>query len=172
MMEKIAMVCYSVLFAVAIGAAACNGASQDNSFRPEVEIPVQCKLEIKQDNGVVFALLIFESEGTTPGSIPKRNLLFGDPRYGGEITSSLFQVTRDGQEVSYRGLIVCDTGPSTKDDWYVLEPGQRYETALRISDYYDFSRPGEYEIYYLSYYQPWGRYELLQSNAVKFVVPN
>ncbi len=154
---------FRLLLLVVISFPACSRCS---STQEVPQVPVQCKLEIKRDDGGVFAHLVFENVAGRLGSIPKRNLLCE-----GQITFSPFWVTRDGNDVHYMGEIVDYVGPPPREDRYVLEPGQTYETTIRISDYYDFSSPGQYQVYYLAYYHPWGKFDLLQSNSVKFVIP-
>jgi hypothetical protein len=134
-----------------------------------VESILQIKLEIRQDEGGVLARLVFKNPTATAVRMLKRNLL-----YEGEVTFRAFNVTRDGRKVRYTGLMV-KRGPPTKDDWFLVEAGQSFEVTIRISDYYDLSSPGEYEVRYQAFYYPFSDNPslpnpLLQSNAVKIAV--
>lgn len=65
---------------------------------------------------------------------------------GEEMTSRLFAITRNGQEVAYRGKMVKRR--VTADSYRTLEPGKEYSVRINLAPAYDVSAPGHYKIQY------------------------
>jgi hypothetical protein len=57
----------------------------------------------------------------------------------------LFDVTRDGKEVPYRGMMVKRGDPG-KESYHRLDPGQSLEARVSLAEGYDLSLPGTYTV--------------------------
>jgi peptidyl-Lys metalloendopeptidase len=79
-------------------------------------------------------------------SQPQQILKWNTP-FAGQMTQPLFEVTRDGHPVSYRGAIYKRVAPKAAD-YYVLQPGQSYSTKVELSALYDMSVTGDYQVRY------------------------
>jgi hypothetical protein len=142
---------------------ACGPASID----PDKHLLLESTLEIKHEpGGCILAILSFKGRTGEEGPVLKDPL-----SYHGTLQSARFTVTRDGQDVRYHGPMTT-LGAPIEDDWYILERGKIHQSRVRISDYYDFSKPGEYSVTYNKYYEPGGKIVLPPSNTVKFVIAN
>ncbi len=58
---------------------------------------------------------------------------------------NLFDVTRDGKEVSYRGMMVKRGDPG-RESYHPLQPGQSLEARVSLADGYEVSSPGLYTV--------------------------
>ena len=67
------------------------------------------------------------------------------PFYG--IDHDLFDVNVGGMESEYNGRYI-KRGAPTADDWMVLQPGESKSIDVDLSEAYDFSRTGQYEMKY------------------------
>ena len=88
------------------------------------------------------------------------------------IERPLFTVTRDGEPVTYLGPMVKRSAP-TQTDYIILQPFERITSDVKLSDYYDLSAPGNYEIVYdAASWQLYGRNKIdhLISNILSIVV--
>jgi peptidyl-Lys metalloendopeptidase len=79
-------------------------------------------------------------------SEPQQILKWNTP-FAGQITQPLFEVTRDGQPVSYRGPIYKRVAPKAAD-YYLLKPGESYSVKVELSALYDMSVTGDYKVRY------------------------
>lgn len=67
------------------------------------------------------------------------------------IAGRIFRVTYQGRELDYLGILAM-RGDPTPDQYIFLEAGDSTSTEVDLSPAFDFSRPGVYQIVYLS---PW-----------------
>jgi hypothetical protein len=65
------------------------------------------------------------------------------------IAGDIFRVERDGQPVSYHGILASRGDPSP-EAYMVIEPKGALTTEVNLSEIYDFSRPGSYEVAFKS----------------------
>jgi len=65
------------------------------------------------------------------------------------IMGDIFEVQRDGQPVSYLGILAMRANP-TIDSYIFLEPGRAMSAEVNISQAYDFSQTGMYTIRFRS----------------------
>ena len=61
------------------------------------------------------------------------------------ILGTVFQVTRDGQEVEYQGPMVKRRAPSASS-YEAIAPGATVENRVEVTQAYDFKKPGTYRI--------------------------
>jgi hypothetical protein len=158
----------TVLLLLTGGIASCNPSSQrgvsDTAFAAK-EVLVSCTIEIKRNRTAIDAVVIFKNPTDQPIALYKPNLFVDG------VTFSAFSITHDGGRVPYRGSLV-KRGPPSLEDWQLLEPGASHEVKVRISDYYDLTASGEYEVYYsVRYGLPADHLARIQSNKVKLEVP-
>jgi peptidyl-Lys metalloendopeptidase len=64
-----------------------------------------------------------------------------------EVEEGLFEVTRDGQKVSYEGAHYKRPAP-TASDYFLLKPGASHSAKVELSSSYDMSITGDYSIRY------------------------
>jgi peptidyl-Lys metalloendopeptidase len=81
---------------------------------------------------------------TNTTSEPKLMLKWHTP-FGDEVEESLFDITRDGQPVPYRGVDAKRPAPQAAD-YYLLKPGQSYSGKVELSALYDMSVTGDYQV--------------------------
>lgn len=65
------------------------------------------------------------------------------------IAGNIFRVERDGQLVSYHGMLMS-RGDPTPDSYLLIKPKGAITIEVNLSEVYDFSRPGRYTIAYKS----------------------
>jgi hypothetical protein len=63
------------------------------------------------------------------------------------VDRSLFTVLRDGETVAYMGRLVKRAAP-TREDYITLPAGGSLNCDINISEYYDLTVPGRYELTY------------------------
>jgi peptidyl-Lys metalloendopeptidase len=63
------------------------------------------------------------------------------------IKAPMFDITRDGAEVEYRGRMLKRGAPK-KDDYFVLKPGERKQARIDLAGGWDVSAPGTYTVTY------------------------
>ncbi|MFP2926311.1 protease [Pyxidicoccus sp. 3LG] len=80
---------------------------------------------------------------SNPTSQPLYVLDWHTPLEG--LRNDIFQVTRDGAEVSYQGPMV-KRAPPQADDYVTLAPGASVEGRVDVARGYDLSQPGRYKI--------------------------
>ncbi len=86
---------------------------------------------------------------TNQGDHPLYLLKWYTPLEG--IAGNIFRVSREGQELEYLGILAMRGDPA-QEDYLTLEVGESASAQFDISEYYDFSQPGEYQVAYKS---PW-----------------
>lgn len=65
------------------------------------------------------------------------------------IAGEIFRVTRDGDEVAYRGILAKRGDPS-RDEYAVVEPGAEVSAAVDLAEDYDLSQAGRYHVEFTS----------------------
>jgi peptidyl-Lys metalloendopeptidase len=90
----------------------------------------------------VLVKVTFVNTSSEPQQILKWNTPFA-----GQITQPLFDVTRDGQPVTYLGAIYKRVAPKAAD-YYLLKPGESYSANVELSALYDMSVTGDYKVRY------------------------
>lgn len=65
------------------------------------------------------------------------------------IAGNIFEVTRDGQEIPYIGIL-ASRGAPTPESYVFLEPGEKVTAEVNIAEAYDFMQPGLYTIKFRS----------------------
>jgi hypothetical protein len=65
------------------------------------------------------------------------------------IMGDIFEVQRDGQPISYLGILATRANPAI-DSYIFLEPGRAVSAEVDIAQAYDFSQPGTYTIRFRS----------------------
>ena len=65
------------------------------------------------------------------------------------IAGEIFRVTRDGQTIPYEGILAYRDSP-LPEDYILLNPNQSIKASMHFEPSYDFSKPGNYEIKFLS----------------------
>lgn len=88
--------------------------------------------------------VVFNVTLTNTSSEPIQILKWSTP-FAGQITQNMFEVTRDGQPVAYRGPIYKRVAP-TAADYYLLKPGQTYTAKVELSSLYDMTVTGDYKV--------------------------
>ncbi|RKH38555.1 protease, partial [Corallococcus llansteffanensis] len=61
------------------------------------------------------------------------------------ILGTVFDITRDGEEVSYQGPMVKRRAPS-ESSYVTIAPGATVENRVEVTQAYDFQKPGTYRI--------------------------
>jgi hypothetical protein len=64
----------------------------------------------------------------------------------GRLDGSLFDVSRDGTKIEYRGMEIKRSVSSA--DYFALEPGREYSSSIRLAQGYDVHSKGKYKIQY------------------------
>ena len=65
------------------------------------------------------------------------------------IAGNIFQVTRNGNPIPYRGILVS-RGDPTPDSYLMIKPKGAITIEVNLSEVYDFSQPGSYTVAYKS----------------------
>lgn len=76
------------------------------------------------------------------------------PSEDGPLFADLFQVTKDGSEVAYRGYRGFAEPSEFPDDYFILAPQEEFEITLNIlrDSTYDFSAGGQHDVTYNFFY--------------------
>ena len=82
---------------------------------------------------------------TNPNDFSIRVLKWFTPLEG--VEQPLFTVTRDGEPVTYLGVMVKRPAP-TEQDYITLKAGESLTSDVNLSAYYDLSVSGNYEVMY------------------------
>ena len=80
---------------------------------------------------------------SNPTSQPLYVLDWHTPLEG--LLNNIFQVTRDGAEISYAGPMLKRANPGA-DDYVAVAPGATVEGKVNVALAYDFTQPGRYRI--------------------------
>jgi peptidyl-Lys metalloendopeptidase len=111
------------------------------------EVPKSVDVRIGFDR-VAFGAgddVIVQVSITNPNSVPVWVLKWLTPSEG--VEGSLFAVMRDGVSVDYYGKLVKRAAP-TASDYIQLQPGDSLTNDVNLSDYYDLSVSGVYQVMY------------------------
>ena len=120
--------------------AAC--AQDETSARPTSGYSLDCTLETDEAYPVgESANLRFELSNR--GDRPAYVLTWYTPLEG--IAGEIFQVTRDGQELPYQGMLAKRGDPSL-DEYITVEAGEVASAVVDLGLGYDLSMPGSYQV--------------------------
>ena len=61
------------------------------------------------------------------------------------MAGEIFQVTRNGQELSYQGMLAKRGDPS-REEYIAIEPGETASAQVDLRPGYDLSAPGSYQV--------------------------
>ena len=117
---------------------ACIGAQAETKGVTATVVAEKASLG-KNDN--VTVRLTITNTSSQPQMILKWHTAFS------EIEESLFEVTRDGAKVPYLGAHY-KRGEPKASDYYLLKPGASHTVRVELSDMYDMSITGQYQISY------------------------
>jgi peptidyl-Lys metalloendopeptidase len=81
---------------------------------------------------------------TNTSAEPQLVLKWATP-FAGADTAPLFEVTRDGEPVTYRGAIYKRVAPTARD-YFLLKPGHSYSARVELSALYDMRVTGDYTV--------------------------
>lgn len=118
--------------------AACVGAQAETKGVTATVVAEKASLG-KNDN--VAVRLTITNTSAQPQMILKWHTAFS------EIEESLFEVTRDGEKVPYLGAHYKRGAPKASD-YYLLKPGASHTVRVELSDMYDMSITGQYQVSY------------------------
>jgi len=125
---------------------------------------IQCHLNVEHTGKVIIAELTFVNNSKNIVRVHKWALI-----ENGEMTSSEFEVTRDSIESDYHCMTI-KRGPPAEADMRSLQPGVPFITRTKITECYDFTKKGTYQIFYHSYF-PFTNGSLeIKSNVVTIVI--
>lgn len=65
------------------------------------------------------------------------------------IRGKIFQVTRGGQEIAYRGPLVRRGNP-VREDYLEIEPGRQVSAVVDLTSAYNLSKTGTYRVEFVS----------------------
>jgi len=107
--------------------------------------PFDCLLECVQTTDSIVARVHIRNVSGAPARIVKHDLA-----PGGRLSSSLFDVSKGGESVVYRGLNV-NFGAPTASDYVNLGDGEEVQFEVDLNRYYDMQDAGDYEVCYRVY---------------------
>ncbi|TFW29924.1 peptidase M35 [Massilia arenosa] len=119
-------------------ASACTAAQAASGIAVSI---APMKSHLKASDDVVVKVTMTNTSGQ-----PQLVLKWQTP-FGEEIEEALFEVTRDGVRVPYRGAHYKRPAP-TAGDYYLLKPGASYSAKVELSALYDMSVTGDYQVRY------------------------
>jgi hypothetical protein len=117
-----------------------GAAAKEESMTPEASISANAK------SSDILVQLTIVNRGTNPFPLLKWNL----PN-DGRLTTSLFEIERDGRVVEYKGVMVKRA--VTAADYMDLAPGRKYRASISLAQGYDVSPKGRYSIQYKAWNQ-------------------
>ena len=127
------------LFSLSMGSASAAGG---NPLRVEV-LPVSEKAAASLQGVVRFSM-------TNTGTESVRVLKYQTPFFG--VEANLFAISHGPDEVGYTGVL-AKRGVPQPGDWMELKAGQTQSVVVDLTDFYDFSRGGQYLVRYESVLQ-------------------
>jgi len=65
------------------------------------------------------------------------------------IAGDIFQVTRDGEELPYQGML-AKRGDPTRKEYVVIQPGEAASAEVDLRTGYDLSTPGSYQVQFIA----------------------
>jgi peptidyl-Lys metalloendopeptidase len=116
--------------------SACAAAQAANGIAVTI---APAKTHLKSNDDVVVKVTMTNTTGEAQ-LVLKWHTPFGD-----EIEEALFEVTRDGVPVPFRGPHYKRPAP-TAADYYLLKPGASYSAKVELSSLYDMSVTGDYQL--------------------------
>jgi len=122
---------------VLVAASAAFGAQAATSGLAVSVAPMKASYNSNEDVVVKVTVTNTTSE---PMLVLKWHTPFAD-----EVEESLFDITRDGVPVPYRGLHAKRPAP-TAADYFLLKPGASYHGKVELTALYDMSVTGDYQI--------------------------
>jgi peptidyl-Lys metalloendopeptidase len=129
-----------VLVFVAPGSKALE--EEDVPTRTTPKFSLDCTLEMDETYPVGEPVnLRFELHN--PTDRPLYVLIWYTPLEG--ITGDIFQVTRDGEELPYQGML-AKRGDPTLEEYIAIEPGEATSAEVDLRMGYDLSAPGSYQV--------------------------
>ena len=102
------------------------------------ELQIAATLSAEQQAELTFTLV---NAGTQPVQV----LNWQTPFEG--IRAPMLTITRDGTAVDYRGMMV-KRGAPTRDSYLGLQPGERRQATVDLSEGWDVAAPGTYSVEY------------------------
>ena len=138
-----------VLLATACGPKATPAvprAPTPEAWQPTRNISFECTLEA-EETYVIGELvnLRFSLHNQTDRTL--YILAWYTPLEG--IAGKIFSVTRDGDEIPYRGIMAKRGNPS-RDDYAAVKPGAAVSAVVNLAEDYDLSQAGRYHVEFTS----------------------
>lgn len=65
------------------------------------------------------------------------------------IAGDIFTITRDGDEILYRGIL-AKRGDPLRDEYAVVKPGAAVSAVVNLAEYYELSQAGRYHVEFTS----------------------
>lgn len=112
--------------------------AKEQTVRIQCELSMAGSLQGGQPAQLVFTL-------TNAGDAVVQVLNWQTPFEG--IASPMFTIERDGAEVDYRGRML-KRGAPRKEDYLVLQPGERRQATIDLADAWDVEPVGNYKVEY------------------------
>jgi peptidyl-Lys metalloendopeptidase len=129
-----------VLVFVAPGSKALT--EEETPTRTTPKFSLDCTLEMDETYPVGEPVhLRFELHNQTDR--PLYALTWYTPLEG--IAGDIFQVTRDGEELPYQGML-AKRGDPTREEYITIEPGEAAPAEVDLRTGYDLSTPGSYQV--------------------------
>lgn len=110
----------------------------DVGLTAQLEVPEH--LPIGEDVRIIFTL-------TNTSDTPLYILKWYTPLEG--IVGEIFQVTYEGKPIPYKGILAYRDSP-LPEDYFLLHPNESIKAFMHFGPSYDFTKPGRYEIKFLS----------------------
>lgn len=126
-----------LMTALAALAPAC---AREQPMRIDCELSMPKTLTSTQPAQLVFTL-------TNAGGEALQVLNWQTPFEG--IKGPIFDVMRDGIAVDYRGRMLKRSSPR-KEDYFVLNPGEKKQATIDLADGWDVDAPGKYTVEYVA----------------------
>ena len=118
-----------------------QGLKVDSNDVPGLTVTLSSDVTSFPSTAEVLVHLIF----TNSSDFPVKVLKWYIPTDG--VEDPLFTITRDGEPVTYLGILAKRSGPTEKD-YMTLLAGEILTLDVALSSYYDFSVSGNYSIVY------------------------
>ena len=129
---------YIVIHLLIVMSVMIGGCKKD---RGNQTLQIDCRLALENQDSDIEAHLVFTNSSTIPLEIPESKLLAG-----GKMTWDAFEITLDGERVSYMCIMVLPDPNKIRE--VTLAPGETYESTTNLSGCYEIEKPGTYEVRY------------------------
>jgi heat shock protein HslJ len=117
-------------------------AEEETPTRTTPKFSLDCTLEMDETYPVGEPVdLRFELYN--PTDRPLYVLIWYTPLEG--VAGDIFQVTRDGEELPYQGML-AKRGDPTREEYIAIEPGEAASAEVDLGVGYDLSTPGTYQV--------------------------